>query len=172
MKEGESEPIKGGCHASRTDALAHQRALYANESQTAAMEVDSAELIAAFQSSSAPEPVRIEVGGIPNDALPALVASLEALSERLFTTESALGDVVERLALIASVEPPIVNVNVPETVVHVHVPDFPEPRVEITTPAPVVNIELPTVRKTIKFERSLMGSIEGATVEEEIDHGG
>jgi len=31
VKEGEDSPIKGGCHASRSDALKHQRALYANE---------------------------------------------------------------------------------------------------------------------------------------------
>jgi len=31
VKEGETAPIKGGCHASRSDALKHQRALYANE---------------------------------------------------------------------------------------------------------------------------------------------
>jgi len=31
VKEGETTPIKGGCHASRSDALKHQRALYANE---------------------------------------------------------------------------------------------------------------------------------------------
>src|SRR3989304_4121598 len=38
VKEGESEPIKGGCHASRSEALKHQRALYAKESRRASME--------------------------------------------------------------------------------------------------------------------------------------
>ena len=54
VKEGESEPIKGGCHASRSDALKHQRALYANESQTAADEVDTEALRASFHNGSPP----------------------------------------------------------------------------------------------------------------------
>jgi len=143
----------------------------ANEPQVGSLEIDTEALKASFSNGS-PEPVRIEVGALPNEALPALVASLEAISERLVATEGALDTVLEKLALIAAPEPPVVTVNVPETVVHVHVPEtvIPEPRVEITTPAPIVNVELPTVRKTVKFERSLMGSIEGATVEEEVEH--
>ena len=31
VKQGETEPVPGGCHSSREKALAHQRALYANE---------------------------------------------------------------------------------------------------------------------------------------------
>lgn len=33
-KKGASSPIKGGCHSSRTDAVKHMRALYANEGKT------------------------------------------------------------------------------------------------------------------------------------------
>lgn len=157
VKEGESEPIKGGCHASRSDALKHQRALYANESQMA----------------SANGPLRIELGGVPDETLPVLVESLTAISDRLAETEGALALVMEKLTLLASVEPPVVNVSVPEPVVNITVPEpvvnvnVPEARVEITTPAPVVNVELPPSRKTVRFERSLMGAIESATVEEE-----
>ena len=131
------------------------------------IEIDSAALIEAFTPQT-PEPTRIEVSAAPSEAFPALVASLAAITERLVVTEGALVAVMERLALIASAEPPIVNVTVPETVVHVHVPETIIP----ATPAPIVNIELPATRKTVKFERSLMGTIEGATVEEEVEDGG
>lgn len=158
VKEGETEPIKGGCHASRSDALRHQRALYANESSTA----------------SANGPLRIELGGVPDETLPVLVASLTAISDRLAETEGALALVMEKLALLASAEPPVVNVSVPEPVVNITVPEpvvnvnVPEARVEITTPTPVVNVELPPVRKTVTFERdALSGSVTGAVVEED-----
>lgn len=31
VKEGETRPVNGGCHARRVDAVMQQRALYANE---------------------------------------------------------------------------------------------------------------------------------------------
>ena len=40
VKEGETAPIKGGCHASRSDALKHQRALYANEPSARRASID------------------------------------------------------------------------------------------------------------------------------------
>jgi hypothetical protein len=37
VKVGASSPVPGGCHASRADAIKHQRALYANEPRMASM---------------------------------------------------------------------------------------------------------------------------------------
>lgn len=35
IKEGESTPVRGGCHATRAEAVKHQRALYASEGEAA-----------------------------------------------------------------------------------------------------------------------------------------
>lgn len=41
IKKGETSPVPGGCHASRADAVKHQRALYANEPSSMTASVSS-----------------------------------------------------------------------------------------------------------------------------------
>lgn len=58
VKQGESEPVPGGCHASRADAIKHQRALYANEpsARTASLTTMAAPLKPPASWFEAPEP--------------------------------------------------------------------------------------------------------------------
>ncbi len=44
VKEGEDSPIKGGCHASKSEAAAHVRALYASEAEAAVSELYTEEV--------------------------------------------------------------------------------------------------------------------------------
>jgi hypothetical protein len=166
-KVGESKPV--GCHASRSRAVAQQKALYANEeAQTAAAE---------------PPVTRVEVIAPTDSAAPALVASIEAITERLLATEDALNNVTDTLAKIAQAyltdraeltaaltaavaqpapEAPIVHVNVPTQeapVVNVAAPDVPD--VHVTFQAPES-----TRKRTVKFDRDLSGRIEAAEIEE------
>lgn len=170
-----------GCHASRGQALAQQKALYAQESKTASAEGNGA---VKFEMSQAP--MRIEVSSAVDEAL---VASLDAMTQRLLMTEETLGKVVELLgsmtasaqderesfreALTAAVqarEAPVVTVNVPEQETPIVNVTVPESQVSITNPSPIVNVTLPSTRKTVTFERDpLTGSVSKAQVEEEVE---
>lgn len=166
VKEADGKVM--GCHASRGQAVAQQRALYASEAQTASVESPQA---------------RVEIVAQNDSVGPALVASIEAISERLITTEDTLRHVTETLVRIAETvvadrqellaaltaaaqapapEAPVVHVHAaeqPAPVVHVDVPAQPAPEVNVT-------LEAPKQKRTVKFNRDLMGRIEDAEIEE------
>lgn len=171
----ETDGSVAGCHASRTQALKQQRALYAQESQTAA-------------ANGTPDPVRVELSATRPDIDEALVASITAVSERLLETEDAVGQIALLLkqlsddvrldrtafqeALTAAVqvapqEPPIVNVTVPVPEVKITVP---KSRFAFTNPTPVVNVTIPGSKKTITFERDpLTGGVSKAEINEDLE---
>jgi hypothetical protein len=163
-----------GCHATRERALRQQRALYAQESQTASVEENGA-------------PMKIEVATADTkerDA--ALVASMEAMTQTLGQVVDALAQVVETqnadrkaltqaLTAAANQPDPVVNVYVPEIVipeqsaptVNVHVP---KSKILIPqAPTPVVNVTLPSSKKTINVTRNLQGEIESAEIAEDLE---
>ena len=171
-----------GCHASRAQALAQQRALYAQEAKTA-----SGNGHPVLLELPAPQAAKVELVSVPHPLDEVLVASVVEIQERLERTESilagavdALGKMLEamqhdretfRAALTAAAQQPTpeVTVNVPEPVVNVTVP---EASVNVApAPAPVVNIEMPASHKTVTFTRNLQGEIEQAEIVEE-GHGG
>ena len=171
-----------GCHASRAQALAQQRALYAQEAKTASANGHPVRL-----EVPAPQAAQVEIVSVPHPLDEVLVASVGEISERLVRTEEilasavdALGKMVEEMqhdretfreALTAAAQQPTpeVTVNVPEQPVVVNVP---EASVNVApAPAPVVNIEMPASHKTVTFTRNLQGEIEQAEIVEE-GHGG
>lgn len=166
-----------GCHASRAQALAQQRALYAQESRTA-----SGNGHPVLLEMPAPQAAKVELVSVPHPLDEVLVASVGEISERLVRTEevlaaalSAIGKMVEemqhdresfRQALTAAAQQPTpeVTVNVPEPIVNVNVP---EASVNVApAPAPVVNVTIPAQRKTITFKRDYTGQVEAAEIEE------
>ena len=183
FKEGEENGRALGCHASRERALAQQRALYANEAQTASAPVPTTLEIL---------PPRIELPVSPLEKLmPSLVAAVEVIANRLVATEDTLLAISGQLekaaeayevdrevqaaersqwreALTAALqpapapEPPIINVHVPVT-------EVPIPIVNVA--APEIHVDMPRLRKEIKFERTQMGDITKAIVEEVNDAG-
>lgn len=157
VKEGESDPVPGGCHATRADAIKHQRALYAAESRMASM---YAEL------DAEPDPVP-EVTA--DTALAASVArQMEWMSERqartddaLIATLQALGNrepVVNIHASPIAIEPTAVTVTpTPITVeapnVTVEAATVNVPPTQVTVQPADVNVTLPERQKTVTFER-------------------
>jgi hypothetical protein len=164
-----------GCHATRERALRQQRALYAQESQTASVD------------NGAP-PMRVEIAPAEQsmETEKALVASLEKMQETLGQVVNALAQVVETqnadrealtqaLTAAANQPDPVVNVYVPEIVipeqnaptVNVHVP---KSKILIPqAPTPVVNVTLPSSKKTINVTRNLQGEIESAEIAEDLE---
>ena len=163
-----------GCHATRERALRQQRALYAQESQTASVEENGT-------------PMKIEVATADTSARDqALVASMEAMTQTLGQVVDALAQVVETqnadrealtqaLTAAANQPEPVVNVYVPEIVipeqasptVNVHVP-----KTKLLIPAappPVVNVTIPGSKKTVKFTRNLNGEVEQAEIVEDLE---
>lgn len=178
----EDDGTSAGCHATRERALRQQRALYAQEAQTA---------------SVVPEenggPMRVEIAAATTSADEALLASITSLTEKMekayeimAATVDALGKVAEiqnadraaltqALTAAANQPEPVVNVYVPEIVVpeqppatvNVHVP---KTKLLIpATPAPVVNVTLPSPKKTINVTRNLQGEIESAEIAEDLE---
>lgn len=176
-KVGEDKPV--GCHASRARAVDQQRALYAQESTTASGNG------VAVRSIEIPPP-RIDFLVEKDermDAIPALVAAVEAIAHRIQKTEEVLGAVAEQIAKAAEVyeqdraefvrsltaamqvkpEAPVVNVSVPEQASPVVRVDVPQ------QPAPVVNVTLPESKpktKNVTIRRDYQGVMEGVEIEE------
>jgi hypothetical protein len=170
----DSDGSSAGCHATRERALRQQRALYAQESQTASAEDNGT-------------PMKIEVQTADTTARDAaLVASMTAVTQTLEHVVQALAQVVETqnadrealtqaLTAAANQPDPVVNVYVPEIVlpeqppatVNVHVP---KTKLLIpAAPAPVVNVTLPGTKKTVKFTRNLQGEVEQAEIAEDLE---
>jgi hypothetical protein len=170
----ESDGKSMGCHASRSRAVAQQRALYANEPSLSA------------STENGQPPVKIEFSSVKEDVAPALIASIEAITERLKRNEEALRhvtDTMERIAetivadreeltrvLTAAVQappaqPPVVNVTVPEQPaphVEVNVPELSQPDVHVVVEAQ------PSKPRKVVFERDpLTGSVSKAEISEE-----
>jgi hypothetical protein len=176
----DSDGSSAGCHATRERALKQQRALYAQESQTASVEENGS-------------PMRVEIAPAEQNRVveEALVASLGEMSKTLEQVVGVLGKIVDTQnedreafthALTAAAnrpepEAPVVNVYVPEIVI----PDQPPATVNVhvpktkllipAAPAPVVNVTLPGSKKTVKFTRNLNGEVESADIVEELDGG-
>jgi hypothetical protein len=170
----DSDGSSAGCHATRERALRQQRALYAQESQTASVEENGT-------------PMKIELATADTSARDeALVASMEAMTQTLAQVVDALGKVVETqnadrealtsaLTAAANQPEPVVNVYVPEIVlpeqasptVNVHVP---KSKILIPAqPTPVVNVTMPGSKKTVKFTRNLNGEVEQAEIVEDLE---
>jgi hypothetical protein len=65
VKKGESTPVPGGCHSTRAQALAHQRALYANEpSMTAAAPLKPSRAWFDHPEPDHAEPLTVEPSGL------------------------------------------------------------------------------------------------------------
>jgi hypothetical protein len=165
-----------GCHATRERALRQQRALYAQEAQTASVEENGG-------------PMRVEIAPAEQSRVveEALVASLTEMSKTLVEVVDALGKIVETQnadrdaftqALTAAANrpepaPPVVHVTVPDIIlpdqptINVHVP---KSKILIPqAPTPVVNVTLPGSKKTVKFTRNLNGEVESADIVEELE---
>lgn len=184
VKVGESSPVPGGCHATRMEAIKHQRALYASESRMASMyseldeitEEHALEVVPAVPvSAAASELVKIEIGK-ENEALTASVlAQMEKMSEREAQTQAAL---VAALHAIGTRSP---EVHVAAPNVDVAAPNVTVESPAVTVEAPNVTVEaaaapnvtvhpeinLPSPSKTVTFERDpLTGQVSKAEVTE------
>ena len=172
-----------GCHASRERALAQQRALYAQEASTAAV----------AEPNGKPEPVKIQIGPDRDESAQALVAAVDAITERLASTEQVMASVVsalekitesaasdreafrEALTAAANQPEPVVNITIPEILI----PEQPSPTVNVhvpksqilvpSQPTPVVNVTLPGTKKTVTFTRNLQGEVEQAEILEDLE---
>jgi len=184
-----------GCHDSRTDAIKQQRALYANESRTAAMYAElDAQDYGWEEEKEAPVPAVLEdslspfaaqlVGLILKDErekslTASLAQSMDSISARMAAEKE------ERTALVAALSAigqPVINVETPEVTVHVPPAevrvDVPAaevtvntPEVKVDVPAPQVTfspeINLPSSSKTVTFERDpLTGHVSSAEIRE------
>ena len=172
-----------GCHDSRTDAIKQQRALYANESRTAAMyaELDAQDygweepkeepVPAVLEDSLSPFAAQL-VGLILKDErekslTASLAQSMDAISTRMAAEHEERTALVAALSAIGqpviNVETPEVTVNVPPAEVRVDVPpaevtvNTPEVKVDVPAPqvtfSPEINLPSATVSKTVTFER-------------------
>jgi hypothetical protein len=173
-----------GCHASRGQALAQQRALYAQEAKTAS---------AVAEENGKHEPFKIQIGPDKDEAAAALVAAVDAITERLGATEQVMASVVEAMHKIvesasadreaftaaltaaANQPEPVFNITVPDIIlpeqasptVNVHVP---KSKILIPAqPTPVVNVTMPGSKKTVKFTRNLNGEVEQAEIVEDLE---
>jgi hypothetical protein len=182
VKQGESSPVPGGCHSSRTDAIKHQRALYANESRMASMyaELDEItedyvpEVVQEVKPSS--ELVRIEIGKEHDHLIASLSERMDAMAQRSDETQQALVAALQQIGMRESVvnveapnvhmPPAEVNVHVPPAEVTVHTPEV-TVRPEITVEQPQIDFHMPAVSKTVTFERDpLTGQVSKAEVTE------
>jgi hypothetical protein len=169
----ESDGKSMGCHASRNQALAQQRALYANEAQTAAV-------------NETPPPIKLEFGSVQADVAPALIASIEAITNKIAAQDEVLRNVTAALTTIAETvaadrqelmaaltaaaqvpvpEAPVVNVHIPEQPAPVvHVPQQSAPDVHVTVEAAEQK------QRKVVFERDpLTGQTISASLEEETE---
>lgn len=171
VKQGETNPVPGGCHPDRASAIKHQRALYANESRMASMydELDAQtepymEPVAEMSSPVSLELVTM-VARMAEEK--ALVASAAQAREEQQRAEAQL----ERQALVAAlgrIGQPVINLPAPAAPeVNVHVPpaevNFTAPEVNVNVPPAEVTVNSPDVnvtveapqpvQKTVTFER-------------------
>lgn len=127
-------------------------------------------------------PQRVEILTADAQMSESMIASIDAISERIEQTERILLSVVDALAKVVEAQnvdreaftaaltasanrpDPVVNVSVPVPEVKVTVP---KPRFNIQNPTPVVNVTMPASKKTITFERDFNGDIKTADIQEE-----
>ncbi len=187
VKQGESSPVPGGCHATRAEAIKHQRALYANESRMASVYTDLDANTPDYVPAPPPAPAvspELKIVVSQESALTASVAGmLETMAGRMDNEKQQTAALVAALQGLAEREtkPPTVNVEAPQITVEA----APTPEVHVAAPnvtveaaaAPNVTVEaaqvtvrpeivLPSDHKSVVFERDRAGRITGATVEE------
>lgn len=159
VKQGSSEPVPGGCHDSRAQAVKHQAALYANEARVAAIyaELDEVEEEAAAEQRVAQE-IKIVLEQ-PEALTAAFAETLELVREQMRNGDRLNDGLLEALRAAAGV-PQIV---VEPTPIHVDAP-------QVTVAAPNVEVHpqivMPADRRKVEFERDAIGRITGATVDE------
>lgn len=183
-----------GCHETRAQALAQQRALYSSESATASLEIDWSGLdfdpapkpiLLEVGRPPEPPPLRIEVSPAPVETDEALVAALDALHDRLRESDERQAQIVEAMKELAV----IVNADREQLAASltaltaaiqdqpapvVNIPEFPEiPAAVVNVPEPVVHVHVPRAPdKKLKIERDpVSGMIASATVEEVNERG-
>lgn len=182
VKQGESDPVPGGCHASRTDAIKHQRALYASESRMASMyaELDEQpeEVLPEPPVKEEPKPselVKIEIGKDSEALTASLLERMDAMSQRESETQKALVAALQQIGLrepVVNVEAP--NVNVEQPAITVEQPEITVHPPEVTIQAPEVTVnneyvmpETTTNAKTVTFVRDpLTQRVESAEITE------
>jgi hypothetical protein len=158
VKKGASEPVPGGCHDSRAQAVKHQAALYANESRVAAIyeKLDEVEEVAAEEQRVAQE-IRVVLEQ-PEGMTAAFVQALELVAERLSAGERLNEGLIASLQAAATpqivVEPTPITVEAPNVTVAA-------PNVEVHP-----QIVMPAERRRVEFDRDAIGRITGATVDE------
>jgi hypothetical protein len=163
-----------GSHASRTDAIKHQRRLYATEARVASMYADLDSHTEPFVEKPVPpdiSPLSLELVSMIARAAEekALVASAAQAREEQQRAEiqeerqalvAALGRMGSPVINLPEMKAPDVTVNVPAAEVNFSVP-APEvtvnvPPAEVTVHSPDVNVTVeapPPVQKTVTFER-------------------
>ncbi len=179
----DSDGSVAGCNDSRADAIKQQRALYANESRTAAMyaELDALpdedygwepqeeevplEIPGASLSPFAAELVGLILKDEREKSLTASLAqSMDAISERMAAEREERSALVAALSAIGQ---PVINLPAPqvtveaaptpEVKVEVAAPEVNVPPAQITVEAPNVTVRpeivMPSVSKTVTFER-------------------
>lgn len=159
VKQGASEPVPGGCHDKRTDAVKHQRALYANESRVAAIYADLDDVEEAVEEEQrVAQEIRVVLEQ-PEAMTAAVAETLELVREQIAAGARLHDGLLEALRAAAQqsqivVEPTPVTVAAP--IVHVAAPN-----VEVHP-----QIVMQPDRRKVEFERDAVGRITGATVDE------
>lgn len=153
VKQGASDPVPGGCHSSRADAIKHQRALYANESRMASLYDELDAQTDEWVEPSPPEvvspqttPVMAEILALlareqQEKSLVASVAEQQNLISQQFAEAQA-----ERQALVAAlgrVGSPTINVPAPN--ITVEAPEITVNPTPVTVEAPNITVESPSV---------------------------
>ncbi len=174
VKVGTSSPVPGGCHASRADAVKHQRALYANESRVASLYADLDARTPDYVPPAPEEPPQtLTIQFAQDKALTAAVATALERQDRTDQALSLVASAIQTMADKPTPEPPTITVEQPD--IHVAAPEVtvqpPEVRVEVAAPEVTVRPEIilpaeTSGRKEVVFERDPAGRITGATVEE------
>ena len=163
----DSDGSVAGCHDSRADAIKQQRALYANESRTAAM---YAELDANTEEYGWEEPIE-EPAAVPAGTLSPFAAELVGLilkDEREKSLTASLGQTMdaisermaaekeERTALVAALSQigqPVINVAAPEvTVEAAPAPQVTVEAAQVNVPPAEVSVNVPSPNITVRPE--------------------
>lgn len=147
------------------------------------LEIDTSELMADLYPEERPQPIRIEVGAASNEIAESLVASMNALADRIQVQADLSAEQAQRQELIAvaigelaalvSQDREAFTAALAEMAeamkvqpeINVTVPDFPQPIVNVQPPE--VNVHLPATSRTVTVKRDpLSGLISSADVVE------
>ena len=170
VKEGATEPVPGGCHSTRAQAIKHQRALYANESRVASMyaELDEiteewveTEVAVPVTPATTQELVKVVIGN-DHDALTAsMLERLDSMSAKQAETQQALVAALHAIGTknpTINVEAPKVdvappNITVEQPAITVEPPNVTIPVNVEAAKAPDVHLTMPSAQRSVKFTR-------------------